>query len=228
MTIAAVQSISGDTSTSSVVLTFGSSTVTGNGIIAVASVWNPPIASIVDSKLNTYTARETCAGSGGRRVATIWETNNITGGAAHAVTVTQTGSFLVAAVLEISGENTSGGTAFDVGDNSGGNAGTSHTSGSTGTLSSTDEIVILAGSAGDNTSLGATIDTSSDAWSSFNSLHVNMVLAAGYLVVSATTAKTGTWSAANQFGSTAIAAFKGIGGSPPAVTPRLPLMGAGT
>lgn len=175
---------------------FGTATTSGN-LIEVTVGFRPANAgesvTVSDNKGNTYVRAVVCPASPASFdfVVEKWYAKNIVGGSSHQVTVTQSGSnnTAVAFAEEISGLDTSApldktaiGTTFA----------SSVTTASTGTLSQADEFATTGCYA-----QGANDPTVGGAFTSLGagvSVGSNNYVESAYLVVSATTALTATWT----------------------------------
>ena len=131
---------------------FSSSTTSTNAIVVVCWLWSSnstgtfPTNAVTDNKSNTYTRRQISSQgmSGGTAVTAIFESQNITGGASHTITVTPTGtqSALIVGATEYSGVLTA--NAQDVGNVASGES-ASATTGTTATTAQNDEVFIGVG-----------------------------------------------------------------------------------
>ena len=198
-------------------LAFDSGTASSGSLIVVAfSIYRPGGHSIAvnDNKGNTYVEVTGASISGASVVTSIWYCENASGGSGHTVTITDnSGAEFHGAALEITGALTSG--ALDKANAQDDASDTTPHTGSTGTLTQADEIVVIVtGNYTNGTGLsGIAVD---GGWTQVSE-HLNPTFQPGevdYQIVSATTALEGGWTISGVTASwvSAIASFKAASG----------------
>lgn len=220
---------SGDTN---VALTVGSAVSIGDHVIAYfCEDENRTLSSIADSKGNTWAidvqvTNTFSGGTTGRCIAIC--SAKITSALTTSDTITAThsgggGTVKSLGAFSVSGLDT---TAHkDLTSTGTGNNGTAWTTGSTGTLSQADELVVTACSGTINN-----VTNNPGTWTEIlDRFDTDLALAAQYKIVSATTAQTGagTWSN-NVDWAAAIVTYKAAGGGGGGVTVKpLSALGVG-
>lgn len=172
--------------------TFPGSTTVGNLIVVFVQSYNgtPGTGSVTDNKSNTYTRNYSTAS--GLLTISVYSAPITTGGASHVITL---GSGVDIANLDV--VEVSGAAASSYFDKSVSNAATStgpYTSGSTGTLSQADEIVIVGVGVDTGEFQQITEDASYTLIGEFLNGTAGFVSNAAYKIVSATTAINHSWT----------------------------------
>jgi hypothetical protein len=216
MALAVVQGVhfSGSGATPSTTSAFGSATTVGNLIIVCVNSYagTPGPSSVTDSKSNTYT--RDFQFTSGSLDQTYYSAQITTGGTAHTVTVGAGSTVVNIDAIEVSGAATS--SPFDKSASNSGTGAPPWTSGSTGTLSQADEIVVVSVGVDTGSDAQITEDATYTLIGEFVFGSTGYVSNTAYKIVSATTAIDHTWTStfgANPWFATA-ATYKAPAGTP--------------
>lgn len=210
-----------------VTLTFGSPTTTGNSFIVVLEGWGPaPFTAVVtDNKGNGTYASITSVGPGpvDNQRCIVAYVQDAAGGASHTITATvQSGGVTAWAIYEVAGmPATSSPTILDA-QNTASGVGTTVQAGSTGTLAQAAEIAFAVFTVSGNTqSATPTIDsgfTIDRADNNSNSMPGGGI---AHLITSATTALNPAWTVNSVGWAALIVTFMASAAPPLSTTPRL-------
>lgn len=218
-----VQSALGTTNNTHPATTAALATTSGSTLVVCAAIYSSTFAAtpVTDSKSNTWTQIGTELVDGTMRLR-MYYAKNITGGAAHTVSVdTAANTWIEVSVGELSGMDLTAPLDQTTGQVTG--VGTSHASGNV-TTTQNHEIYVGCGSTSANATL---VDGNAPAWTTDQSqtqdaTHQGLIM--GHKVVTATSTEGYTWtSGAAQNAPSIIATIKEAS----AATTHMTLTGAG-